>query len=308
MNKVIVGDCIAGIRELESGSVDCVVTSPPYYKLRDYNVAGQWGQEETVEEYVENIAFLLEELRRVVKPTGNIFLNVSDKYGKFGRVKNTLLLIPERIKLKALDLKYQVRNDIIWAKTNATPESVKTRFSRKYENIIFLTFSTNNYFDLKSVAQPLKQTSIRRIMQAAENDVKRLAPGYEASQAFTETKEGLFNARIGAAANRKGTGDYMVARISPEIGARLGDVTDFWTVPISNSRNKHVAAMNDFIPSLLLLAGCPPKGLVLDPFCGSGTTLVAAKHLGLNYVGVELNPEYAELSIKNLAQIQTKLL
>jgi len=176
---IINGDCLEVLKTFDAESIDSVITSPPYWQLRDYGWSGQWGLEKTYQEYLDKMIELMKELKRVLKPTGTMFINLGDSYGtvsgamkdgKFG-VKNTnnqqfaqpksidksLLLIPHRFAIRCIDeLGLILRNDIIWAKRNGMPESVKDRFSKKHEFIFFFVKSQKYYFDLDGVREKPK--------------------------------------------------------------------------------------------------------------------------------------------------------
>lgn len=137
--------------------LDCVITSPPYWQLRDYGYEGQWGMENTYNDYLENLWSLMDEIYRVLKNDGTVWINLGDTYED-----KCLLLIPHRFAIGCIERGWLMRNDIIWAKRNAMPESVSDRFSKKHEYLFFMTKSTNYYFDLDSVRDKIKIESTKR--------------------------------------------------------------------------------------------------------------------------------------------------
>lgn len=272
------GDALAVLKMLPDASVDCCVTSPPYFGLRDYGEAGQYGLESSPAEYVETMRAVFAEVRRVLANDGTLWLNIGDSYSssppgstpyadrkttltskrhspatkamresvraaavdrtKFLPEKN-LMGMPWRVAFALQGDSWILRNEIIWAKPNAMPESAKDRFSNRHEHCFLLAKSRRYWF---------------------------------ASDAFTEP-------------------------------GKIGNPGDVWTVPTQPFSAAHFAVMPSALAERAILAGCKPGGIVLDPFSGSGTTgLAAAKH-GRRYVGIDLSRDYLDLSLRTrLAQ------
>lgn len=182
LNKIYQGNCLDVIKTFPNECIDCVITSPPYWQLRDYGWDGQWGLEPTYKMYLENLWSLMDEIKRVLKSTGTAWVNLGDTYGstKTGNIDNKhkgnvgcnidkidgiqkcLMLIPHRFAIGCIDRGWIVRNDIVWAKRNAMPESVIDRFSKKHEYFFLMTKSTKYYFDLDSIRDKVKEESIER--------------------------------------------------------------------------------------------------------------------------------------------------
>lgn len=283
-------------RTFESGSVDCIVTSPPYYGLRDYRVDGQYGLEKTPAEYVENQRALFSELRRVLADDGTLWLNIGDSYahkkvsgpqGKAGeRASRTftaegsggtaalpdknLLGMPWRVAFALQDDGWILRNSIIWAKTNGMPESVKDRLSNRHENIFMFTKSQRYHFDLDAIREPHAEVSLARAGR------KRLT--------VDKSQEGIGSPQT------LDPSSYANAS-----GKNPGDVWDIGTKPFPGA---HFAVFPPEVPSRAIAAGCKPGGTVLDPFSGSGTTGLVAQNHGRRYVGIDLNPDYLRLSLE----------
>lgn len=178
VNKIIQGNCLDVIKQIPDGSVNCVITSPPYWQLRDYGWSGQWGLEPTYQEYLEHLWSLMDEIKRVLRDDGTAWINLGDSYngsggchtekhkndtgfqGKLAPLKGgkggkdievpnkCLLLIPHRFAIGCIDRGWIIRNDVIWAKRNGMPESVTDRFSKKHEYFFFMVKSEKYYFDL----------------------------------------------------------------------------------------------------------------------------------------------------------------
>lgn len=156
---ILVGDALSRLQELEAGSIDCVITSPPYFRLRDYQHQGQLGLEDAVQDWVNNLLSVTDEMARVLVPTGTLWLNLGDSYSthqREGAPRKSLLLGPERLALALIQRGWTLRNKIVWAKTNAIPSSVTDRLSCTHEVIYLLTRSSRYYFALNAIRQPPK--------------------------------------------------------------------------------------------------------------------------------------------------------
>lgn len=189
LNTIYEGKCLDVIRTFPDKSIDCVITSPPYWQLRDYGWDGQWGNEPTFQMYLENLWSLMDEIYRVLKDTGTAWINLGDTYGSFrgsssassfsrngngdnrhemnerpdkGKFEKCLLLIPHRFAIGCIDRGWIMRNDIIWAKRNGMPESVTDRFSKKHEYFFFMAKSEKYYFDLDGIKDKLKTETLER--------------------------------------------------------------------------------------------------------------------------------------------------
>lgn len=180
------------IKNFPDKSIDCVITSPPYWQLRDYGWDGQWGLEPTFQEYLEHLWQMMDEVYRVLKPTGTAWINLGDTYGstktrntdskhkgnvgvnidKQDGIQKCLMLIPHRFAIGCIDRGWIMRNDIVWAKRNGMPESVTDRFSKKHEYFFFMAKSEKYYFDLDGIKDKLKQVSIDRMQRGVSEDNK----------------------------------------------------------------------------------------------------------------------------------------
>ncbi len=300
-NTILTGDALTRLRELSSGSVDCVVTSPPYFGLRDYGHDDQLGLESTVHAWVANLRDVMREVARVLVPTGSLWLNLGDSFSrhpKYGAPAKGLLLAPERLLLALAGDGWIVRNKLVWAKTNPMPSSVTDRFSLTYEVIYFLVRQKNYFFDLDALREP-----------------------HRSSWAIRERKSPEASGWAGPlAASRGGLGR---ARDKEALGHPLGkNPGDVWQVATSRYKGAHFATFPAELIRRPILAGCPAvvctqcgvgqkqgtgtlgcdchaparRGLVLDPFFGVGTTGLVARDLGRDWLGIELNPEYVRLA------------
>jgi len=280
------GDALAVLRGLPDSSVDCCVTSPPYFGLRDYGVDGQIGAEPSPAEFVAALVDVFREARRVLADDGTLFLNLGDGYLP---AKN-LIGIPWRVAFALQDDGWILRNDIIWSKPNAMPESVTDRLSNRHEHLFMLTKSRRYWFDLDPIREPAvteRASALNWARDSKEADVpgQSMRQHRSGREAYTGT-----NVRV--------TGERH--RSQSEGGRNPGDV---WTIPTQPFAEAHFATFPVAIPERCIQAGCKPGGTVLDPFSGSGTTGLAASRHGRRYVGIDLNRDYLDLSLRTrLAQ------
>lgn len=293
------GDTLQVLRSMPDGSVNMICTSPPYYGLRDYGTEGQYGLEATPAAYVETMRDVFREARRVLADDGTLWLNLGDSYvagppGKrrssglqgrsqavttpeglgdktrCGMPEKNLMMIPVRVALALQDDCWLLRNDIIWARPNAMPESVADRLSTRYEHVFLFAKQSRYWFDLDAIREPHK------------------APGRRAGA-------GAFAGR-NVNHPRTATGDYTGQHPN---GRNPGDIWEIATRPYPAA---HFATFPIDLPLRCIKAGCKPGGTVLDPFSGSGTTGEAARRLGRRYVGIDLNAAYHDLAKQRFAQ------
>lgn len=325
-NQVLVGDALARLRALPNGCADSVITSPPYFGLRNYDVPGQLGAEPTVDDWVANLRQVLGEVARVISPQGTLWLNLGDSFSRgqrYGAPTKSLLLGPERLLLTLAADGWTVRNKVVWAKRNPKPSSVRDRLTATWEPVYLLTRSRHYYFDLDSVRVPHRST------------VKA-----DPSMLLRWTRPGWLGPLAGD--NRGLAGLHAAGRVGHQLGKNPGDV---WTVASSNYRGTHFATFPEALIEPCLLAGCPARvcthcqqawrrtpvsrrlghlavvgklvpacdchakarpGLVLDPFLGAGTVAVVAERLSRDWLGVEINPAFARLADQRVAAARLK--
>ena len=304
-NIIINRDCLAALRALPDESVNCCVTSPPYYALRDYGMDAQIGREDSPEEYIRRLVLVFREVRRVLTADGTLWLNIADTYcgtgnkGGYldpknpkGRNGQSVSLARRASECKQKDMigipwmlafalradGWYLRSDIIWCKANPMPESCKDRPSRCYEHVFLLTKSKKYYYDALAIAEPI-----------AEGTAARYKGGRSASSKYAEEIPGQGKVQKLNAARAAGT--ITDADISPVRNAR-----DVWHINTVPYKGGHFAAYPPKLAERCILAGCPRGGIVLDPFFGSGTTGLAAVKNDRRYIGIELNAEYCELA------------
>ena len=314
MNEIICGDSLKILKTFKSESVDCVITSPPYWGLRDYGVVGQLGLEKTPEEYVTKMVEVFAEVKRVLKKEGTCWLNLGDSYasgkgtcynpgggetslGKERKKagvhplnrgnKSTLALsslkpkdlvgIPWRVAFALQADGWYLRQDIIWAKPNPMPESVTDRCTKSHEYIFLLTKSSKYYFDNEAIKEPMVG--------------KPHNPGNK-----------FHKEMIAGPNNRGGNSQWETSmdKVWGEEGKR--NKRSVWTITTKPFKEVHFATFPEDLIIPMVKAGCPEGGVVLDPFMGAGTTAVVARKFGRNYLGIELNSTYIKIAEQRLAQ------
>lgn len=329
INTVLQGDVINRLKDLSDQSVQCVVTSPPYWGLRDYGVDGQLGLEKTPEEYVENMVEVFREVKRVLKDDGTLWLNLGDSYngassnrsgqngyndGRENRNKRysvggckglkpkDLVGIPWRVALALQADGWYLRQDIIWHKPNPMPESVKDRCTKAHEYIFLLSKSAKYYYDADAIKTPLKDQSIRRLLQDIE------------SQKGSDRVPGKTNGTMKAVGGKdwqsnmadsglkiKGHKGYFDKDGNPICGP-MANRKSVWKINTKPYKEAHFAVFPPELPELCIKAGSREGDVVLDPFFGSGTTGWVAQKLRRKWLGIELNSEYIEIANKRLSQ------
>lgn len=321
LNKIYQGHCLEVLETMPSQSVNTVVTSPPYWGLRDYGVDGQIGLEGTLNDYVTNLVKVFREVKRILKDDGTLWLNLGDAYAGSGRGRNAngkanpgsnhfesngqlegivklskdvdglkpkdLIGLPWRVAFALQADGWYLRQDIIWNKPNAMPESVTDRPTKSHEYLFLLSKNQKYFYDNESIKEPAIYGTL---------DVRGSEGAFGPSQkAKREDKpRGSFEGKYGNEAFRA---------IRDKRNKR-----SVWTVSTKPLKEAHFATFPEDLIEPCILAGCPADGVVMDPFFGSGTTgLVALKH-SRNFIGIELNEKYIEIAKKRLSEVQLELI
>lgn len=276
-NEIYCGNAIDNLKNMSSGSVDCIVTSPPYYGQRDYGNEKQIGSEKVPSEYVNNLVSVFSECFRVLKDSGTLWLNLGDKYKDGG-----LLGMPWRVALALQDIGWFLRNDIIWHKPNAMPNAVKNRLTTDHEYIFFFTKKKSGYYyDQDAIREEHVTFSDKSKMKGGKNHFGKVNGTPEEGK--NKGNPNLHNGRWDQAFHPNGRNKRTV-----------------WNVPLSKFRGAHFAVFPEKLIEPCILVGCPEGGIVLDPFFGAGTSGVVANKLKRKYVGIELNQDYIEIAKKRL--------
>lgn len=278
---IVIGDALKETKRIPDNYVNCCVTSPPYYGLRDYGVEGQLGQEKTPEEYIDKLVLIFREVKRTLKADGTLWVNISDSYAGSGKGRNAdgthnnktsnkesegqrngklpktlkssdckskdLIGIPWLLALALRNDGWYLRQDIIWQKPNAMPESVKDRCTRSHEYIFLLSKSRAYYYNAETIMEPC-------------------------------------------------VGSNSMYRFSGK--NKFRNKRDVWSIATKGFHGAHFATFPEELITPCILAGCPEKGIVLDLFLGSGTTGAVALKNNRRFIGIELNEEYAKISSK----------
>jgi DNA modification methylase len=329
LNHIYNGDSLDILKTLPSNSIDCGVTSPPYYGLRDYGVDGQIGLEKTPEQFIEKLVCVFHEFRRVLKPEGTLWVNIGDSYAgnskpgggdptignrNLGGSEYRQKHVPDGIKSKdligipwmlAFALRsdgWYLRQDIIWSKPNSMPESVTDRCTKSHEYIFLLSKSQRYYFDSEAIKEPCVQDE--------------MANGFRGG-AYCNNE--TFDNSTGGQRKNKGNQRYGGNKYTadPDIFYRTKSGNAYeprdkrnkrsvWNIATKPYREAHFATFPEELITPCILAGCPQGGIVLDMFFGSGTTgLVALKNFR-NYIGIELNSRYVNMANRRLEDVKAQ--
>lgn len=323
--RILIGDVRAKLAELPDESVHCVVTSPPYFGLRDYGVAGQIGLEASPAEFVAVMVEVFRDVRRVLRADGTCWINLGDSYandGKWGghtggkHVKalhcspigrnkrytglkaKDLIGIPWRVAFALQADGWYLRQDIIWSKPNPMPESVTDRCTKAHEYLFLLSKSPRYYFDNAAIAENATAD------HPPGNKSHKGKTAYDAGDAKHRTKEGL----VAYSARRRGLTPRHTPYASSCDQSGLDDVghggvrnkRTVWTIATQPFSEAHFATFPPALIEPCILAGCPKGGTVLDPFGGAGTTGLVADRHGRDAILIELNPEYAAIAERRI--------
>jgi DNA modification methylase len=293
-----IGDARQILATMPDECVDCVVTSPPYWGLRDYGHDDQMGREATPDAYIADMVALFREVRRVLKPDGTCWVNLGDSYSRGGTAAlgsakqernagsyapamrresqlppKNLVGIPWRFALAAQADGWILRQDIIWHKPNPMPESVKDRCTKAHEYVFLLVKSARYRWDADAIKEPTTHSGEqlgllrrRKLPRVNARDTSAIASGNE----------------------RPGAPPYVIALTRAR--------RSVWTVSPSSFADAHFATFPPNLIRPMIRAGCRPDGVVLDPFLGSGTTAMVALQERRRAIGIELNSDYAEMA------------
>ncbi len=380
-------NCLTGLKKLPDNCIDCCVTSPPYFGLRDYGTATweggdsdckhsfkvnspynenfnercgnspgqkkqesqrheklykdvckdcgakrvdeQIGLETTPDEYVSTMVLLFQEVMRVLKPTGTLWLNIGDSYngsggnhkphhkndtgfqGNIGAEKylgkgnmistlkpKDLIGIPWMLAFALRSAGWYLRQDIIWNKPNPMPESVTDRCTKAHEYIFLLSKSKKYYFDADSIKTPIKGSSVQRLSQDINSQTGSFRVPGKTNGAMKAVMKGYEHRGSGDKKLTGHRGNYDLQ--GNLIGNGMANKRSVWTVTTKPFKEAHFATFPEDLIIDCIKAGCVEGGIVLDPFMGAGTTAIVSKKLNRSYVGFELNAEYLQIANKRI--------
>jgi DNA modification methylase len=344
MNTVLFGDCRDAMRDLVAlgVKVQMCVTSPPYFRLRDYGHPGQLGLEATPAEYIAAMVEVFALVRELLADDGVLWLNLGDSYandakwggstgGKHvqalhgdtgvGRAKKTtgmrpknLLGIPWRVALALQDDGWNLRQDIIWHKPNPMPESVTDRCTKAHEYLFLLSKSERYYWDAEAMREQAAPASLKRWAQNVEDQtgsdrVPGKTNGNMKAVGGPRSKRDSFkrdNSKRAEAIPGQTVGTHRTDRAESEFDTTTRNRRSVWTVPTRPYKGAHFATFPPALVEPCIRAGSRANDTVFDPFMGSGTTAEVAILNGRAYLGCELNPEYKELQDARIAEAKRK--
>jgi DNA modification methylase len=346
---ILIGDVREQLRTLADNSVHCIVTSPPYWGLRDYGVNGQIGLEASPAEFIAAMVDVFEELRRVLRPDGTCWMNMGDSYATgAGKVNSApgggtqgerwsgvrgddkapargpltqpnrmpltgfkpkdLVMMPHRLAIALQDAGWWVRQDIVWSKPNPMPESVRDRCTKSHEYIFLLTKSERYYYDADAITEPVSAGTHARLSQGVQAQIgSARANGGAKTNGAMKAVGRKVHASTGVGFGR---GYDKVAKPRVKNNASFDEAMaimpdrrnkrSVWTITTQGFSEAHFATFPPELPETCIKAGCPPGGIVLDPFFGAGTTGLVAERLQRDCIGIELNPAYAEIARRRI--------
>ena len=325
--KLINGNTLDEIKNIETKSVQSIITSPPYWALRDYGNDNQLGQEDSFQEYLDKLMIIFNDCKRVLKDDGLLFINISDTYsgtnskgsfidpkykdGRNGQIisknskipgvkKKSLIGIPQRLMILMIDSGWICRNTIIWHKPNAMPESVKDRFTADYEYIFM--FSKKSKYKFNQIKEPMV-TKDRYQAQKGISIINK----HSSLIAIRGSKGTLGTKNQG---NRKDYSDADYERFKDKYTNDEDFVRNkrsVWSINTKGYKEAHFAVFPKELIENLILCSTSPGDIIFDPFMGSGTVAKVAEINNRKWMGIELNKDYCELIKKRISVIQPKL-
>lgn len=331
LNKIYCESNLETLARMEDESIDCCVTSPPYYGLRDYGVDGQIGLEETPQEFVAKLVDVFTEVRRALKKDGTCWINLGDSYfssqnsnrngatgsmggktrgggeyktqkrnsGDWNLKQKDLCGMPWRVALALQDAGWWLRQDIIWAKPNPMPESVTDRCTKAHEYLFLLTKSPRYFYNADAIREPLAAKTLTTFGANSKPSGNDALGGVKSDNwhSTVSVRRPRLRGHARPHTGFNGKWDLMTKEEQQFAGANKRSV---WTIATEAYPEAHFATYPEKLIEPCILAGSREDGIIYDPFFGSGTTGVVAYKLGRTFIGSEINPEYVELANKRL--------
>lgn len=333
--RILRGDCMDVLKGLPDESVHCIVSSPPYWRQRDYGMAGQLGLEPTPEEFIDRLVAIFRECRRILRPRGTAWVNLGDKWASGGKggggsfmeqrseawahAKDTkgwrsppsgykdkdLVGVPWMFAFAARADGWYLRQCNIWAKPNCMPESVRDRSTVSHEYVFHLTKSNDYWYDADAARTPPSPATLTQLAKPYED---KGGKNYEGTgvqnsrsvKARIVEKMRRSDKQRGHSRRHNGFNDRWDAMPVAEQRAMGANLRSVWWISPAQYREGHYAVMPEALAEICIVAGCPEGGTVLDPFGGAGTTGLVADRLQRNAILIELNPEYAAMAEKRI--------
>jgi len=321
------GDCIEVMQSMPDESVNCIITSPPYWGMRDYQVKGQIGMEDSLDLFIEKMSEVFSECRRILTADGTLWLNLGDAYAGAGAGSSTglpsrvpdkrpssnnvggwrgnsrasesmfksgsglkrkdLIGIPWRVALRLHADGWFLRSDIIWSKPNPMPASAKDRPTLSHEYIFLMTKNGRYFYDWEAISSPVKYESVRRSQRQQRASGERQAK---------HDPTGLVNNPEHMRQH------YAEKHLTGASGLPRVNRRTVWEFCTARFDGAHFATYPEALIRDCVKAGCPAGGIVFDPFTGSGTTGAVAMQEGRHFIGAELSPEYHAMAILRLEE------
>ncbi len=322
---ILIGDCRERLRELESESVHCICTSPPYWRQRDYGVSGQLGLEATPEAYIDELVGIFREARRVLRADGTCWINIGDKWasgGNGGGYKDKDLVgVPFMLAFAMRADGWFWRQCNIWAKPNGMPESVRDRSTVSHEYVLQFSKRNDYFYDINAARTPLAPSTETRLAQNIEGQAgsaranggaKTNGPMKAVSRKLTGSPHGRHaigdqppeaerrDKQRGHSRRHQGFNDRWDAMEREQQMSAGSNLRSVWWIAPANYREGHYAVMPDALAEICITCGTPTGGTVLDPFGGAGTTGLVADRLQRNAILIELNPSYAAMAERRI--------
>ena len=260
------------LQEMPENSVDCVITSPPYWNLRDYGVEDQLGAEDSYQDYIQKLVNICSLIKNVLKERGNFNLNLGDTYQNKNKMN-----IPHRVAIELQNDGWIERNDIVWEKLNPIPDTPNDRRANVFEYFFHFVKNKEYYYDLDSIREPYAEVSKER-----------------SKYSFKESN----NYEVGNAES------FSEDTVASGKGKNPGDIIKTATASYSDA---HFATYPTDLIEPLVKSSCPEGGIVLDPFIGSGTTAIVCENLNRKWIGIDLNKDYVDMSYDRIGEESSKI-
>ncbi len=325
------GDALAVLQSFETSSIDCCITSPPYWGQREYSHGGI-GLEGKVEEYIQRLCSVMHEIKRVLTPKGSLWLNIGDAYRD-----KSLIGIPWRVAIRLMDEQgWILRNDVIWHKVKGSPDNSRDKLRHVYENVFHFVATKNCYYDMDAIRSKPRSAKVRNgaVVSATGVSGVRYKRQIDLSTKLSDSEKKAAICALDAILAEVSSGRLSDFRMiirgeqrtthsdSERLSGRAKELkergfyflkyhpngtkpSDVWDIipEDSQKRKAHFAPFPEDLCRIPILATCPASGAVVDPFCGTGTTLLVAKSLGRRGIGIDISQDYVDIAHKRVRSV-----